>query len=100
LYDEWNQKAKDEGLADFIFFNEKNEVTEGCISNVFIKKRETYSTPPIECGLLNGIYRQHLLETLPNVQEKVLFVEDLQQADSIFLCNAVRGLREVRLKQD
>ncbi|MBI3194426.1 MAG: aminodeoxychorismate synthase component I [Ignavibacteriae bacterium] len=97
-YDKWFQKATDKGLADFIFLNEKEEITEGCISNVFIRKGDYYFTPPIECGLLNGVYRQHLLETLPNVEERILFLEDLKQADFIYLCNAIRGLREVDLK--
>ncbi|MBI5216760.1 MAG: chorismate-binding protein [Ignavibacteriae bacterium] len=98
-YDKWFEKAKDEGLADLIFLNEKNEVTEGCISNVFIKKGDVLYTPPIECGLLNGVYRQYLLEKLPNVTERVLFVEDLKRADSIYISNAIRGLREVHLTE-
>ncbi len=98
LYDEKFQQAMDEGLADYIFLNEKSEVTEGCISNIFIKKGDTFYTPPLTSGLLNGVYRQHLLETLPKVEEKMLYIEDLKDADSIFLCNAIRGLREVNLK--
>ncbi|TAK55501.1 MAG: aminodeoxychorismate synthase, component I [Bacteroidetes bacterium] len=97
LYDEMFHRAAQEELAEFIFLNEREEVTEGTISNIFIKRGETYYTPPVECGLLNGVYRRHLLKTLPDVQEKILFLQDLEHADAMYLCNAVRGMREVKL---
>jgi para-aminobenzoate synthetase/4-amino-4-deoxychorismate lyase len=77
--------------------NEKDQITEGAISNIFIKKGEAYYTPPVECGLLKGIYRQHLLETLPNVEQKILYLNDLKEADSLFICNSVRGMQEVKI---
>ena len=41
-------------------------------------------TPPSQLGLLPGIYRQHLLEN-GQVEEKVLTIEDLKQAE-VILC--------------
>lgn len=77
--------------------NEKDQITEGAISNIFIRKGENYYTPPVECGLLKGIYRQHLLETLPKVEEKILYLDDLMEADVLFICNSVRGMQEVKV---
>jgi para-aminobenzoate synthetase/4-amino-4-deoxychorismate lyase len=52
----------------------------------------------VECGLLPGVYRRHLLETLANAEERVLYAEDLRRADAVYLCNAVRGLRRVEIE--
>jgi para-aminobenzoate synthetase/4-amino-4-deoxychorismate lyase len=64
---------------------------------VFVKKDGRWSTPPVECGLLAGIYRRHLLATRPEIEERVLFLNQLRQADGVFLANAVRGLRRVTI---
>ena len=91
------QSAAEAGYDDVLFLNLRGEVTEGAISNVFIEKNGRGFTPPMECGLLAGVYRRHLLETRDNVEERVLTLDDLRDADAIYLCNAVRGLRRVTL---
>lgn len=97
IYDEAFRAALTEGFDEVLFFNTRGEVTEGAISNIFIEKDGRWFTPPIECGLLAGVYRRHLLATLPNVEERVLFVEDLRRTDAVYICNAVRGLRRVEI---
>lgn len=94
------EKGCSEGLFDVIFANEEGEITEGCISNIFILKDGCYYTPPLRSGLLDGIMRRHILEnqtSLP-VRERVLYREDLLGADRLFLCNSVRGILPARLK--
>jgi para-aminobenzoate synthetase/4-amino-4-deoxychorismate lyase len=81
------------GYDDVLFLNRSGEVTEGAISNIFVKKDGRWLTPPVECGLLAGVQRRHLLETLPDVEQRALYPGDLRQADAIYLANAVRGLR-------
>lgn len=98
LYNSEFKKASSQGLADVIFLNERDEVTEGAISNVFVLKNDRLYTPPVSCGLLPGVYRQYTLETCDNASEKVLKVDDLLSADKVFISNAIRGLREVRLQ--
>lgn len=94
LYDsEYNYYCL-KGYCDVIFLNTRNEVTEGAISNIIIEKNKKYYTPPVFSGLLPGIFREYLLKK-QNVEEKILFLEDLVKADKIFLCNSVRGLMEV-----
>ncbi|MFH0731913.1 MAG: aminodeoxychorismate synthase component I [Candidatus Omnitrophota bacterium] len=98
LYNSEYAKFSKKGYADVIFQNEKGEITEGAISNVIIKKGKAYCTPPVTCGLLNGVYRQHLLKTRPfPIKEKALFKKDIVFADKLFICNSVRGLIEVTL---
>jgi para-aminobenzoate synthetase/4-amino-4-deoxychorismate lyase len=83
------------GCADVLFLNQSGELTEGAISNVFVEMGGCLFTPPLECGLLDGVYRRHLLKTRPGIEERILHLEDLQLADAIYLTNAVRGLRRV-----
>jgi para-aminobenzoate synthetase/4-amino-4-deoxychorismate lyase len=97
LYAQACEKAAREGCDDVIFLNLRGEVTEGAISNVFVEKDGRWFTPPVECGLLAGVYRRHLLETRPEIAERVLFLDDLRRADAIYLANAVRGLRRVEI---
>lgn len=89
------EHAARDGFDDAIFLNLRGEVTEGAISNVFVEKDGRWFTPPVECGLLAGVYRRHLLQTRPEIEERVLFLDDLRSADAIYLANAVRGLRRV-----
>jgi para-aminobenzoate synthetase/4-amino-4-deoxychorismate lyase len=89
--------ACEAGFCDVLFLNERGEVTEGAISNIFIEKAGRWLTSPIDCGLLPGVYRRHLLQTRPDVQEQILYLEDLKTADAIYLTNAVLGLRRMAL---
>jgi len=100
VYAEAIKAATAAGLADVLFLNQEGQVTEGAISNIFVEKDGHWFTPPVECGLLNGIYRRHLLATRPEMPEKILYLEDLKTADATYLTNALRGLRQVTIDWD
>ncbi len=97
LYDRHYERARSDGFDEVIFRNEKGEMTEGAISNLFLKKSGKLLTPPIASGVLPGIFRRQILETNPHSQESVLTLDDLQSAEAIYLCNSVRGLRRVTI---
>lgn len=99
IYEKQYNMARKNGLWDVIFENEKGEVTEGAISNIFIRKGRMYYTPPVRCGLLSGVYRQYFIKKNSRlVKEKVLRRKDLIKAEAIFLTNALRGMMRVRLR--
>ncbi len=100
LYNSALAAASRAGFADVVFLNKRGEVTEGAISNVLIKKDSRWYTPPVSCGVLAGVYRRHLLETRADLEEKILTLEDLRNADAVYICNAVRGLRRVNVSVD
>src|SRR6185437_12687373 len=85
LYKAAYELAAQDGFADVLFFNTRGELTEGAISNVFIENDGKWSTPPVECGLLAGVYRRHLLETQPGIEQRVLHEEDLRSADAVYI---------------
>lgn len=94
LYDSYYQAARKKGYDEVIFQNERNEVTEGAISNVIIRKGSHFYTPELSSGLLNGIYRQYFLTTRPTAREKTLTLQDLLTADALYIANSVRGIRQ------
>ena len=84
------------GEQEKIYHNKSEELLETSIGNLVLKIAGKFYTPPIRLGILPGIYRQHLLET-GQVEEKVLTLADLNQAETIYGCNAVRGLYELKV---
>jgi para-aminobenzoate synthetase/4-amino-4-deoxychorismate lyase len=46
-------------------------------------------TPPVQCGLLAGTFRAHLLKN-GEIQEGVVTIEDIRAAEEVFLVNSVR----------
>jgi len=78
-------------IFDAIFLNTRGEVCEGARSNVFVERDGVLLTPPLSCGLLPGVMRRHLLESGRAV-EHVLYKEDLLDASTVYLANALRGL--------
>lgn len=87
-------KIKMGEVYDEIFINEKGELTEGSRSNIVIEKEGKWFTPPVKCGLLNGVLRQKMLQD-GKVEEKILYLDDLKLAEKIFCINSVRGVVEV-----
>ena len=86
----------DGAVLDAVLRNERGQICEGAISNLFALCDGTLLTPPLSCGLLPGIMRGHVMEAY-GAREAVLHPADLQRAQRLFLTNAVRGMIEVRL---
>jgi para-aminobenzoate synthetase/4-amino-4-deoxychorismate lyase len=84
-------------LDDFLFFNENGELTEGAIHNVFLVRDGVWRTPAVTCGLLPGTFRAQIVRQRRSSSETVLHLDDLKSADSIYLCNSVRGFFPVKI---
>ena len=98
LYDRALRRLKTE-CFDALFFNQREELTEGARSNVFLLKNGVWFTPPVESGLLDGIMRQEILRTRP-VRVQKLYYDDLINADAVYLSNALRGLVPTAKKRE
>jgi para-aminobenzoate synthetase/4-amino-4-deoxychorismate lyase len=97
-YERSYTEARADGFDEILFLNERGEVTEGAISNIFIQRGGRLFTPPLSSGVLPGVFRRHVLETNASAEEQVILLQDLESADGVFLCNAVRGIRQVNLR--
>lgn len=82
-------KAAFPDVDEVILWNEKGEVTEGTFTNVVISKDGKKITPPIECGLLGGTFREYLLKS-GEIIEGIVTIDDLKTADKVWLVNSLR----------
>ncbi|MSR17015.1 MAG: aminodeoxychorismate lyase [Methylococcaceae bacterium] len=88
---EWNDTAIQEGIM--LDFNER--VIEGTMTNLFyVKNSELFTAPLNLCGI-SGIIRAWIFEQMP-VMEHDFFIDDLRDADEIFVCNSVIGIWSIR----
>ncbi|MEQ6390111.1 aminodeoxychorismate synthase component I [Bacillaceae bacterium S4-13-58] len=94
---EMYEKHNREEAFSVLLFNEKEEITEFTIGNVVVEINGEFFTPPIECGLLPGIFRQKLLEE-GIIKEKMIKKEDLHHVDQIWFINSIRGWLQVNLE--
>jgi 4-amino-4-deoxychorismate lyase len=89
LYDTERAKLPD-GIDEFIYLNERNEVCEGTITNIFVKKSSHWFTPPLSSGCLPGVLRRKKIEE-GSCKVGIVTYSDLQEAEKITVGNALRG---------
>ncbi len=97
VYERAYREARAAGCDEALLLNERGEVTEGTRANLFVAQHGAFYTPPVESGLLGGVYRQQVLDACPEAAVRVLTPQDVREADRLYLCNAVRGVREAVL---
>lgn len=78
--------------GEALWFTPQNLLAEGSISNVFVCKGMNIATPPLTTPVLPGIARAVVMEIAKReqiaVEEKPLNINDLLDADEVFLTNA------------
>ena len=93
----WAKKNK---LNDALLLNPYNNIADATIANVFIVKDGIINTPALTDGCVGGVMRRYLLQCMSNknmpVEETSITVDDLQQAQELFLTNAGYGIRWVK----
>lgn len=88
---EWNDVAIHEG----IMLDIENRVIEGTMTNLFYAKHGKLFTASLQKSGIVGILRGWIFQQMP-VVEQDFFVEDLLQAEEIFVCNSIMGICGVR----
>lgn len=96
-YDRALKEAMANGCGEVLFLNERDELTEGAISNVLLRIDGRWFTPPESSGLLNGVFRRYLLRTRVGITEKPLTLDDLRRAEIVLICNSLRGMRRAEV---
>ena len=97
-YDAGIRAAEAAGAFDSLFFTGDGRLAEGGRSNVFVRLDGRWWTPPVADGALPGVMRGLLLED-PEwaARERTLTLQDLRRAESIVVCNALRGVLRARV---
>ncbi|MEP7265349.1 MAG: aminotransferase class IV [Bacteroidota bacterium] len=87
--------VKEKGWDDGIILNDLGNVCEATSSNLFIVKDEIIYTPQASDGCVEGVMRKQAIrfakEAGIKLREKTLTVDDVKNADEIFLTNGIRG---------
>jgi branched-subunit amino acid aminotransferase/4-amino-4-deoxychorismate lyase len=91
--------ARENSCSEAIWFTTDNRLAEGSISNVFLVTDKTLKTPPLDTPVLPGITRAAVLELAQAdgqpVAESPLTINDLLDADEVFLTNSVMEVMPV-----
>ena len=97
-YDQGMAEAEAAGAFDSLFFNADGRLIEGGRSNVFLRIDGHWYTPPLADGALPGVMRGVLLDDPAwAARERTLTRDDLQRAQQLMVCNALRGALPARL---
>ena len=89
LYDSERAKLPN-GIDELIYLNERSEVCEGTITNIFIRIAGQWLTPPLSSGCLPGVLRRKKIEE-GSCKVGIITFSDLHGAEKIMVGNALRG---------
>jgi len=94
VYESARHKCPD--YDDVVLWNEKGELTESSNANIVADIDGELCTPPVEAGLLAGVFRASLIEQ-NKIIERSLPVSDINIFRKVYLINSVRKWREAVL---
>jgi 4-amino-4-deoxychorismate lyase len=93
---EWSDERIWEGLMG----DTEGRWVCGTMSNLFIRRGSVLLTPPVVRSGVAGVMRRWVMENAPGTQlrarEREARWRDIQNADEVFMTNAVVGIRSVR----
>ena len=98
-YDRGAREARAQGCVDALFRNRRGHLTEGGFTNLFVELDGRWRTPPVEEGLLPGIWRADFLRRARAV-EQTLTPDDFGRAARVLIGNSVRGAIDVAEVRD
>jgi branched-chain amino acid aminotransferase len=88
------EDAKYKGFDESIRLNERGEIASACMANLFWIKSGKILTPSLETGCLAGTTREFLLENY-TIEEKIASLDELNEANEIFLTSAGLGIGKI-----
>lgn len=85
--------------GEALWFTHENLLAEGAISNVFLVSDNVLRTPPVDTPVLPGVTRKAIIELASandvSVQETPLTINNLLDADEVFLTNSIMEVMPV-----
>ncbi|HEX4372913.1 MAG TPA: aminotransferase class IV, partial [Puia sp.] len=91
--------AKKNKLDDCFILNSYDRICETAIANIFCIKDKIIYTPALSEGCVTGVMRRFLLEKISKnflLKESNLSVENIKEADEVFLTNSISGIRWIK----
>lgn len=94
------QEQAKQAVDELVVLDSAGFVIEGVSSNIFWARANALYTPALSQAGVKGVMRQALLQYAQQqgieVQEGFYTLSDLLQAEEIFFCNSVMGVRPVK----
>jgi branched-subunit amino acid aminotransferase/4-amino-4-deoxychorismate lyase len=91
--------AQNHRCGEALWFTPENLLAEGSMTNVFLVSDNTIKTPPVDTPILPGVTRAVVIELAQQLgvqlQETACTVDDLLDADEVFLTNSVMEIMPV-----
>jgi len=93
-------EAKKQKWNDAIILNSNGRICDSSIANIFLIKDSTIYTPALSEGCVAGVVRKYIITQLPSMGysciEKEITIEELLNADEVFLTNSIYNIRWVK----
>jgi branched-subunit amino acid aminotransferase/4-amino-4-deoxychorismate lyase len=91
-------------LDECFVLNPFGRIAECISSNVFLVFGNKIVTPPLTEGCISGIMREVILEIIASgkikLEERPVLVQELKDAEEIFITNAIQGIRWISAYKD
>lgn len=89
-------------FSEALHYNAAGEINEALARNVFWYAKGRWHTPSLETGALAGVMRRQLINYLASDQviESNHGLDQVQQAEEVFVCNSLQGIWPVVSLED
>ena len=98
------KSAESRNYADALFLNSQRNIAETAKCNLFFVKNDVLYTPDLSCGILPGVIREFVIQQAKalgiTVKEGKYTLENLSEADEVFVTNSVIGIRRVSVIEE
>lgn len=82
-------KATRPDCEDVLLWNEREELTETTRANLVVRLNDELVTPPLSSGLLNGTFRQWLIDR-GKLRERTLTIDEIERFQDMWLISSIR----------
>jgi len=82
-------KATRPDCEDVLLWNERKELTETTRANLVVRLDGELVTPPLSSGLLNGTFRQWLIDR-GKIRERSLIIDEIERFQDMWLISSIR----------
>jgi len=90
-------EAAENNCFDGLMLNEAGQICETSSANIFWLKDGVLYTPTLSCGVLDGSIRNVIIRLSPYpIQEIAAGVEELRNAESVFITNTAHKIVSIR----
>ncbi len=93
------REATAAGAYDALMLNHANKLTECTVSNIFFVKDGKLCTPSVECGILDGITRSHVIKLAGKAdmpfREDEFTLDYFYKASEVFITNTTMEIMPV-----